>query len=379
MTTNQKPLFVSPNEIQLSTHQIESAREVFKLFDENDTGRVSHERLIAVLKKFGQELTDEGLAAFLDEYDMKDAKSFSFHNYLNIIQHQFAGICTTLSQNPAFKDNFTPDEYKIILEFISIELYKENEEIKGVGEPARAAFVVLNGNVKISGTNEKDWILGGGTEHIVGKLSNPELANQSRSVIALSQVAVANFDLANLEMLKVRDSYLYRRLKEAFGVSLESNEEALTQYVAVVSHNNVKKVMVSFVEKHFDFFSKVPLVGTLSTGSILFQKLGIPLSKKVASGPLGGDQAIGALIEPGQLAAIFFFRDPLTAHPHQADIDALCRLCDVYQIPFATNANSAEALAVYLKENGLNYVKDNHAYGVMNQYIASQTNALGKL
>jgi methylglyoxal synthase len=66
------------------------------------------------------------------------------------------------------------------------------------------------------------------------------------------------------------------------------------------------------------------------------------------SGPLGGDQEVGALIAKGQMDAIFFFRDPLTSQPHEPDVNALLRLCDVYHIPVATNTESANAILYYL-------------------------------
>lgn len=68
----------------------------------------------------------------------------------------------------------------------------------------------------------------------------------------------------------------------------------------------------------------------------------------MASGPLGGDQAVGTLISTKNICGVIFFRDPLSSHPHHADIEALGRLCDVYQIPFATNPQSSEAILDYL-------------------------------
>ena len=65
---------------------------------------------------------------------------------------------------------------------------------------------------------------------------------------------------------------------------------------------------------------------------------------RLNSGPLGGDQQIGAMIATGQLDLILFFRDPLTAQPHEPDVSALLRLCDVYGIPLATNLASAELI-----------------------------------
>ena len=70
-------------------------------------------------------------------------------------------------------------------------------------------------------------------------------------------------------------------------------------------------------------------------------------------GPLGGDQAIGGLISEHRICAIFFFKDPLSSHAHASDIDALTRLCDVHQIPFATNAASAVGLIMAIDKLGL--------------------------
>ncbi|MBT5690200.1 MAG: methylglyoxal synthase, partial [Opitutae bacterium] len=77
----------------------------------------------------------------------------------------------------------------------------------------------------------------------------------------------------------------------------------------------------------------------------------ILLSKKVKSGPLGGDQAIGQMISTDNIKGIIFFRDPLSPHPHHADIEALGRLCDVYQVPLATNPATATAVLDYLVTN----------------------------
>ena len=76
---------------------------------------------------------------------------------------------------------------------------------------------------------------------------------------------------------------------------------------------------------------------------MLYKKTSMCLSRKVASGPLGGDQAVGTLISTQNIIGVIFFRDPLSSHPH-ADIEALGRLCDVYQVPFATNPQSGEAI-----------------------------------
>ena len=99
---------------------------------------------------------------------------------------------------------------------------------------------------------------------------------------------------------------------------------------------------------HSEKLEKFPLIATGTTGSMLYKKTGLCLGRKVASGPLGGDQAVGTLISTKNICGVIFFRDPLSSHPHHADIEALGRLCDVYQIPFATNPQSGEAILDYL-------------------------------
>ena len=132
-------------------------------------------------------------------------------------------------------------------------------------------------------------------------------------------------------------------------------ERKSSKFVSLVAHNDMKNVLINFVAGNKDFFGGLPLVTTGSTGRSLKNRLGIEVKRLVASGPLGGDQAIGGMISEGKVAAIFFFKDPLTSHAHASDIEALTRLCDVHQIPYATNPASAEGLMMALKAYGLDW------------------------
>ena len=119
--------------------------------------------------------------------------------------------------------------------------------------------------------------------------------------------------------------------------------------IAVIAHDGKKADMVSFVMKRLDFFRRknVKLVGTGTTGTMI-QHAGLKV-ELVASGPMGGDAQIGAMVTEGTVDCVIFFRDPLDKHPHDVDISMLMRLCDVHDIPLATNYKSAHIMVKYFK------------------------------
>lgn len=125
--------------------------------------------------------------------------------------------------------------------------------------------------------------------------------------------------------------------------------EAYTQkgQLALIAHDKKKLELALFALAHKGILSRFHLVATGTTGSILQKQTGLEV-ERVLSGPLGGDQQIGARIAEEKVLAVFFFRDPLTAQPHEPDVSALVRLCDVHDVPLATNPASAEALALWL-------------------------------
>ena len=119
--------------------------------------------------------------------------------------------------------------------------------------------------------------------------------------------------------------------------------------IAVIAHDGKKADMVSFVMKRLDFFKKneVELVGTGTTGTMI-QHAGLKV-QLVASGPMGGDAQIGAMVTEGDVDCVLFFRDPLDKHPHDVDISMLMRLCDVHDVPLATNYKSAHIMIKHFK------------------------------
>jgi len=119
--------------------------------------------------------------------------------------------------------------------------------------------------------------------------------------------------------------------------------------LALIAHDGKKASMVAFVMKRMDFFKRkdVELVGTGTTGTMI-QNAGLKVDL-VASGPMGGDAEIGAMVTRGEVDGVIFFRDPLDKHPHDVDISMLMRLCDVHEVPLATNYKSAHILVKYFK------------------------------
>lgn len=121
---------------------------------------------------------------------------------------------------------------------------------------------------------------------------------------------------------------------------------------ALIAHDGKKADMVSFVIKRLDFFNQrnIDVIATGTTGKMLIDA-GVTKVQRVASGPMGGDAEIGAMITRGEISALIFFRDPLDKHPHDVDISMLLRLCDVHNIPLATNKNSGNMLVYYFKHS----------------------------
>ena len=113
--------------------------------------------------------------------------------------------------------------------------------------------------------------------------------------------------------------------------------------IALIAHDNKKDDLVNFVGRHVNFFKEHQLVTTGTTGSQIISKTGLDV-QRFLSGPLGGDQQIGSRLASGKIDLVIFFRDPLTPQPHEPDVTALIRLCDVHEIPVATNRGSAELM-----------------------------------
>ncbi len=113
--------------------------------------------------------------------------------------------------------------------------------------------------------------------------------------------------------------------------------------IALIAHDKKKELMVDFCIAYKGILSQHNLCATGTTGGLISDATGLPVNLFL-SGPQGGDQQIGARIAYNEIDLVLFFRDPLTAQPHEPDVSALFRLCDVHNIPLATNSATAEVL-----------------------------------
>jgi len=113
--------------------------------------------------------------------------------------------------------------------------------------------------------------------------------------------------------------------------------------IALIAHDKKKDAMVKFVVRHEQVLMMHDIYTTGTTGRRIEDVSGLKVSK-LLSGPLGGDQQIGSLVATDKIDLVVFLRDPLTAQPHEPDVQALLRICDVNGVPLATNITSAELL-----------------------------------
>ena len=113
--------------------------------------------------------------------------------------------------------------------------------------------------------------------------------------------------------------------------------------VALIAHDGEKPTMIDLAREYESFLSSIDLVGTGTTGTRLMEETGLEIERKL-SGSEGGDVAIAAEAANGEIDGVVFLRDPSTAQPHEPDISALLRICDVHDVPLATTRSGAAYL-----------------------------------
>ena len=276
------------------------------------------------------------------------------------MQNRRKDLIDILKEKSPLAGQLTDYEMLEIIRLMPLHAYRENVTILTKGEPANSLMFLISGEVNVHLN-----------EHRVAKLTQGDIFGEAMfsdqgiriaDAITVEPTEVLLFDLSTYESLLRQDTKVALKCKLIFEQLYKRNSMANeyfftkdpAKYLALVAHNEMKRTLVDFVQSHVKKINMFPLVATGTTGELLYKEAKIVLTKKVKSGPLGGDQAIGQMISNDNICGVIFFRDPLSAHPHHADIEALGRLCDVYQIPLATNP--ATALAV------LNYLTDAEQY-----------------
>lgn len=126
--------------------------------------------------------------------------------------------------------------------------------------------------------------------------------------------------------------------------------------IALIAHDKKKESMIILAKKYADVLKEHELYATGTTGRLIGLSTGLNITC-MKSGPLGGDQQIGSLIAEDLLDIVIFLRDPLTAQPHEPDVNALLRLCDVTKTIVATNINTAIIILNALKNNEITITK----------------------
>ncbi|MFW2491134.1 methylglyoxal synthase [Clostridium chromiireducens] len=113
--------------------------------------------------------------------------------------------------------------------------------------------------------------------------------------------------------------------------------------IALIAHDKKKEEIIEFSKKYKDVLAKYELVATGTTGKLISEATGLKV-KRYLSGPYGGDQQLGGRIAEGKIDLVVFLTDPLTSQPHEPDVSALLRVCNVHNVAVVTNIKTAEII-----------------------------------
>ena len=263
-------------------------------------------------------------------------------------------LINVLQSEGNLKHAFTEIELKQLASHISIESIENGAYVIRKGQPADSMVFIIDGLVQVLDDGRQIALQKAGG--FVGESLFSDEAIRMADAQAIESTTIGRFTIHDFDRFLHDNQRLALRFREYFQTVGRARAQQLAnenyvdnrKYLALIAHNNMKEGLMEFCAIQSEKLNQFPLIATGTTGSMLYKKTGLCLSRKVASGPLGGDQAVGTLISTRNICGVIFFRDPLSAHPHHADIEALGRLCDVYQIPFATNPQSGEAILDYL-------------------------------
>lgn len=223
-------------------------------------------------------------------------------------------------------------------------VFKKGSILLHAKESVNGVFVLIKGNIYAHLTHGGSLVLSSPT--CVGELGflgqNPAIA----TVECMSEVEAYFLDRGCLLALSEINPRLSMELMLLLSkMALERwGGRYHDRYVALVAHDGKKAELISFVARHRDFFETHNIIATQTTGKRIVSDLGLNISRTTLSGPMGGDQEIGGLVSNGLIEAVFFFRDPSWSAPHLSDVNALVRICEVHNVPIATNVSTADSM-----------------------------------
>ena len=225
--------------------------------------------------------------------------------------------------------------------------FEDGDAVAKVGRRGRAFSLLLEGALAVHDRNGEAiaTLLPGDPFGEIGFLLDRPRVATLRAVRPGRALRVEGDDLdrwLDAHPAQARDFLLWLARRLAMRLSAQVHDTR--RFVALVAHDSMKSKLVAFARAHRGQLEAFQIVATGTTAKVLLERAGLAVARSVASGPLGGDMAIGTLVSTGNVDALFFFKDPLTPQAHQADIEALSRLCDVHDVPLATNPATAEAL-----------------------------------
>lgn len=225
------------------------------------------------------------------------------------------------------------------------------------GADADSLFFLLSGSCAVYAAERKIATIDPGS--VFGEGAFRGDPSRNAEIRSESDVVVCELSVGGVEEMVTSDPDLFHiilalteQVCDIHRAERSASGEDPVRYIAILAHDGRKNEMVSFAREHHSVLSCFPLVATAASANMLRSEAGLDLEKQVLSGPFGGDQAIGAMVSTGNVAAVIFLRDPLHSHAHSSDIEALGRLCDVHKVLFASNTSTAEAVMNHLATGG---------------------------
>lgn len=209
----------------------------------------------------------------------------------------------------------------------------------------KSLYVVTRGAVEVVLPDENRLVLRAPT--IVGEIAALSGQTPTADVYAHTDVNMLEISTYDLWAMAQRDAIAFRTLFEELASLAHQRlrgDYHPRPYIALVAHEGRKDELVAVAVQNRSYLRAQILLSTHNSAELLGEALELPIHRRVNSGRFGGDQEIGALVAASRVKALVFFQDPLEPQAHLADLQALLRLCDVKNVPVATNPSTAHHL-----------------------------------